>query len=154
MRHTWKQARHLPFDLGEVAGVGRGEAAHKFNQCAQHLVYQVRHLPVDLGEVAGVGCVEAAHKEVGPLHHRAIHDVCAHYWGICKTKHRYFSLVFSVFLRLKISFLFRKSILTFDVKSGGLLQGGAAQEEMHCGAQNLQSVILTGENHLWLFLFQ
>ncbi len=93
-RHMWYKARHLPVDLGDVGGVGRGEATHKFNQCAQYLVYQVRHLPVDLGEVGGVGCVQAAHKEVGPLHHRAIHDVCAHYWCICKTKHRYFLLVF------------------------------------------------------------
>jgi hypothetical protein len=68
MRHTWNQARHLPVDLGEIAGrVGRGEAAHKFNQCSEklrtrHMWYKARHLPVDLGEVYRVGHIDAAHK--------------------------------------------------------------------------------------------
>ncbi len=60
------QSRHLQVDLGEVAGVGRGEAAHKCNQCAElrkrHTWNPPRHLLFDLGEVAGVGLVKAAHK--------------------------------------------------------------------------------------------
>ncbi len=29
VQSSWYQVRHLPVDLGEVAGVGRVEAAHK-----------------------------------------------------------------------------------------------------------------------------